>query len=285
MSWSIILAFGAMVGWGFGDFLIQKTIKKIGTIETLCWVSLFSSIIITPFVFKELKTLTGPQLITLIILGSANFASGFIHFKALKIGKLSVVEIILSIELPLTILLGLIVFKEVLNLWQIILIIFLFVGIVLISVDPEKIHKKDFLEKGSLLALLSGVFIAVVNFGSASQAKELSPLMAIWIPWFVCGLICFAHISRKRLNNFFDTSRKNWRLVLLMIIIDLLAWTSYVFAVAKEELAITIAITESYVVIALILGVIVNKEKIKKLQYFGATIAVVCSLLIGFTSK
>lgn len=285
MNWPIILAFGAMFGWGFGDFLIQRTIKKIGTIETLCWISLFSSIIITPFVFKELGGLTSSQLITLIVLGAANFASGFVHFKALKVGKLSVVEVILSIEMPLTILLGLIIFKEVLSVWQIILIILLFLGIVLISVDPEKIHRKDFLEKGAFLAVLSGVLVALVNFGSASQAKALSPLMAIWIPWFVCGLICFAHISRKRLNNFISSSRKNWRLVSIMILVDLFAWTSYVFAVAKEELAITVAITESYVVIALILGVIVNREKIKKIQYFGAAIAVICSLLIGLSSK
>ena len=285
MSWPIILAFGAMVGWGFGDFLIQKTIKKIGTIETLCWLTLFSSILLFPFVLFDLRDLTGTQLLILFILGLANFASGLIHFKALKIGKLSVVEVIISIELPLTILLGLVIFRETLNFWQIILIIFLFLGIILLSVDPKKIHKNDFLEKGSLLAILSGVLIAIVNFGSASQAKELSPLMAIWLPWFVCGLICFGHISRKRLNNFILTSKNHWLLILTMVIVDLFAWLAYVFAVAKEELAITIAITESYVVIALILGVIVNKEKIRKIQYLGAGLAVVCSLLIGFISK
>lgn len=285
MNLPILFAFGAMIGWGFGDFLIQKSIKKIGAIETLCWISLFSSIILIPFVLNDLKTVSQPQLITLIILGLANFASGYIHFKALNIGKLSVVEIIMSIELPLTILLGVLVFRESLSLEQIALIVLLFVGIVLISIDPKQIHKKDFLEKGSLLAILSGVLIAVVNFGSASQAKEISPLMAIWLPWLICGLICFAHISRRRLGKFIGNSQKNWRLIGEMVIVDLLAWTSYVFAVAKEELAVTIAITESYIVIALVLGVIVNKEKISRIQYFGAALAVTCSLLIAFVSK
>ncbi|MEI6529045.1 MAG: DMT family transporter [Candidatus Falkowbacteria bacterium] len=285
MNLAILLAFGAMIGWGLGDFLIQKTINKIGPIGTLCWISLFSSIILIPFVVSDLKNITQSQYITLIILGLANFASGYIHFKALEIGKLSVVEIIMSIELPLTILLGILFFRESLSLWQIFLIIILFIGIILISIDTTKINKKDFLEKGSLLAIFSGVLIAIVNFGSASQAKEISPLMALWIPWFVCGLICFARLSQNNLKTFFRQSAKNWPLVLIMVIVDLLAWTSYVFAVAREELSITIAITESYVVIALALGIIINKEKITKIQYFGAGLAVCGSLLIGLTSK
>ncbi|MFA5131104.1 MAG: DMT family transporter [Patescibacteria group bacterium] len=285
MNLAILLAFGAMFGWGLGDFLIQKTINKIGPIETLCWISLFSSIILIPFVVNDLKTINSAQFITLIILGLANFASGYVHFKALEIGKLSVVEIIMSIELPLTILLGILVFGESLGLRQIFLIIILFIGIILISIDTTKINKKDFLEKGSLLAILSGVLIAIVNFGSASQAKEISPLMALWLPWFVCGLICFVWIRQNSLNNFFRESAKNWLLVLVMVVVDLLAWTAYVFAVAKEELSITIAITESYVVIALALGIIINKEKITKIQYLGAGLAVGASLLIGLLSK
>lgn len=285
MNLSILLAFGAMFGWGIGDFLIQKTIKKIGATETLCWMTIFSSIVLIPFVINSLDNLTRSQIITLIILGLANFASGYVHFRALKIGKLSVVEVIVSIELPLTILLGILVFHETLNIWQIILIIILFIGVILISVNPQKIHRKDFLEKGSLLAILSGVLIALVNFGSAFQAKEISPMMAIWFPWFVCSLVCLGFIGRANMGAFFSSSKKNWRLILIMVIIDLFAWLAYVFAVAKEELAITITITESYVVVALILGVLINKEKITKNQYFGAGLAVICSLLIGLTNK
>lgn len=284
MSWSIILAFGAMIGWGVGDFLIQRTIKKIGELETLCWITLFSSIILTPLVLDDLKHLDVKQIFFLIVLGCINFASGFIHFKALKIGKLSVVETILSIELPLTIILGLIFFHEILNPAQIILIILLFIGVILISINFEKIQKKDFLEKGALLALLSGVIIAIVNFYTAAQAKSISPLLAIWLPWLVCGLICFSHISRQRLGNFLDRSRRHGRLILTMVIIDLLAWLAYVYAVAQEKLTITIAITESYIVIALLLGVLANREKIKKIQYIGAAMAVISSLAISLIS-
>ena len=70
-----------------------------------------------------------------------------------------------------------------------------------------------------------------------------------------------------------------------MVIFDTAAWVAYVMAVAEKELSITIAITESFVVIAMILGVIFNKEKINKIQYLGAALAIIGSLSIGLISK
>ncbi len=32
---SILFAFCAMICWGFGDFLIQRTVRKIGDVEAL----------------------------------------------------------------------------------------------------------------------------------------------------------------------------------------------------------------------------------------------------------
>jgi len=281
MSLPILLAFGAMVGWGIGDFLIQKTVKKIGAAETLFWTTVFSSIILIPFVWRDLQLLTMASLPGLFILGIIGFLSGVIHFKALKIGKLAVLETILSIELPLTIILGLIFFKESLSLLQVGLIALLFIGIILISISFEKVHNRDWLEKGAVLALIAGLLVALYNFVSASQARALSPLIAIYVPWLVCCLICWLYIRQKREKNLIQNFKLNWRLILIMVIIDLLAWLAYTFAVAKEELAITISITESYVVIALILGVIINKEKIKIVQYVGALLAIGSSLLIG----
>jgi len=48
-----------------------------------------------------------------------------------------------------------------------------------------------------------------------------------------------------------------------------------------NELAVTVAITESYPAIGLILGVAVNREKVAKHQYLGATIAVGASFAMG----
>ena len=67
-----------------------------------------------------------------------------------------------------------------------------------------------------------------------------------------------------------------------MGIFDTLAWLFFAFAVLENELAITIAITESYPAVALLLGVLVNKEKIRVHQYAGATIALAASIALAF---
>jgi len=53
---------------------------------------------------------------------------------------------------------------------------------------------------------------------------------------------------------------------------------------SQKELSIMTSITESFVVIAMILGIIFNKERIRPIQYLGAAGAVVCSILIGVLS-
>lgn len=285
MTWPIIFAFGAMLGWGIGDFLIQRTVKRIGAIGTLLWITLFSSFVLLPFVINDLDSITVRQMIILVILGVISFASGFVHLKALDIGKLSVVETILSVELPLTIMLGMVFLSEKLTTMQILLTILLFIGIIMVSVDFTKLRTKDFLEKGSLLALLSSALVAMVNFLTAVQAKEINPIMALWLPWLACGLFCLGYLSRHgKLSEFRASCRSSWKLILMMVIVDTAAWVFYVFAVAKKELSVTVAITESFVVIAFMLGIIFNKEEVRKIQYLGAGLAVACSLIIGLIS-
>src|SRR3990167_4921201 len=53
----ILFAFLALIFWGFGDFLIQKSTRKFGDWETLFVISIFGTIILFPFIFKDLASL------------------------------------------------------------------------------------------------------------------------------------------------------------------------------------------------------------------------------------
>jgi len=147
MNIAILLAFGAMILWGMGDFLIQRCVKRVGNLETLFWITLVSSIALFPFIYKSLPGLSGWQFLVLLVLGLIGFLGAYIHFEALDVGKLSVVELIFSLELPLTILLGVIFFREVLTLRLVWLMLLLFLGIILLSVNFKKINTRQFLER------------------------------------------------------------------------------------------------------------------------------------------
>jgi len=50
---SILFAFAAMLSWGIGDFLIQRTVRKIGDLQTLTWIGIIGSIFLIPFAIKD----------------------------------------------------------------------------------------------------------------------------------------------------------------------------------------------------------------------------------------
>lgn len=280
---SILAALGAMLAWGFGDFLIQKGIRKIGSIESLAWIGLLGSVGLLPFVWRNLSLLfERANLIILLALGLIVFAVALINFEALKRGKLSVVEVLLELELPITVMLGLVFLKETLAAPQVFLMLLILLGIVLIAIKPEELKRHHFFEKGAVLALFTAIGYGLINFLTAVGAKEVSPLLAIWFPWVVFTLICFVYLSFKRGVK---TTLKHIRhypwLIIGMGVVDTLAWLFFALAVQKNELAITIAITESYPAISLLLGISVNHEKITRLQILGAAATIIASFLIG----
>src|SRR3989344_1783827 len=99
----ILFAIGAMLAWGFGDFFIQRTTRKLGDWETLFILDFFGMIILLPFVYKEIIPLfESPAFVILIIASLVLHAGALLNFEAMKRGKLAVVELVFAVEVPIT---------------------------------------------------------------------------------------------------------------------------------------------------------------------------------------
>jgi len=286
VSFSVLAAFGAMICWGFGDFLIQKGVRKVGNMEALAWIGMLGSIGLLPFVWHDFfLVMRESNFLVLLVLGIITFIVGIINFEALKRGKLSVIEVILEIELPTAVLLGLIFFSESLSGFQIFLILLIFAGIVLIAVEPGEMKKKHFFEKGAILALVAAVGYGIIDFMTAIGAKTIDPLLTIWFTWTTFTVICLAYMAlRGGLMHFFKDAMKYKKVVFGMGVVDTLAWVLFATAVQHNELAVTVAITESFPAIGLVLGVTVNREKVAIHQYIGAALAVITSFAMGLSA-
>src|SRR3989344_8118184 len=124
---SILFAFGAMLCWGIGDFLIQRSVRKIGDIEALAFIGIIGGVLLIPFIIGESDLLFSySNLLLLILLGVITFIVALFNFEALKVGKLSVIDVVLELELPVTIILSFIFFKERLTGMQFLIIFLIF---------------------------------------------------------------------------------------------------------------------------------------------------------------
>jgi hypothetical protein len=72
ISLGIPFAFAALFLWGGGDFLIQRSIRRIGDWEALFLICLFGTIILLPFVYGSfLSYLSSEKGLIVLSLASA----------------------------------------------------------------------------------------------------------------------------------------------------------------------------------------------------------------------
>jgi len=280
-----LIALAAVICWGFGDYFIQQTVRKIGSVQSLFFIGLIGSILMLPLVWTELPLAFQPEnALFLIGIGVLTFIVALILFESLKEGKLSVVDVIFEFELPITVLLALFFFGEQLTLIQGFLIGLIFVGILLIALEHLHIKKiVHSLEKGVLLALIGSVGMGFLNFYTASASRTITPGLAIFVPWVIYGTLSLAVIMmRKETHSLWSNFRKYPHIILGQSILDSLAWMFFAVALSQHSAAIVTAITESYPALALFLGVWFNKEKIASHQMIGAAVALGACVILAF---
>jgi drug/metabolite transporter (DMT)-like permease len=280
---SLIFAFAAMFCWGFGDFFIQKCARKIGDLESLAFIGIIGAIIILPFAIKDFNLISTYNLLLLLVVSIVTFIAALFNFEALKEGKISIIDVIIELELPTTIILGFIFFRESLTSLQFLIIFFIFIGIILAATKSFS-HWKQRLEKGALLAFFAAIGMGFVNFLMAKSARDISPSITILGIWIITALFSLFFIwKREGFSKLIKNSKKFKCIILAMGIFDTLAWTFYILATSKNEISIITAITESYPAIALLLGVWINREKIRWYQWAGAGIALIASFILAFS--
>jgi drug/metabolite transporter (DMT)-like permease len=280
----LFFALIALFSWGIGDFLIQKSTRRFGSWEALFYITAFASIVLLPFVYKDFGYILvyGGYLIPLA-LSLLMLIVAFVEFEAFRLGKLSVIEPILAFEIPVTAILAIYVINEKLSIPQILLIFAIVAGIFLVSTKSFLHLKKIKLEAGVILAICATIGMGTVNFLFGIGARDTNPLLINWflsvfIAIFSLGFILYKRKGRELLNHF-KTSKK---LILSVSIFDNIAWIAYGYAALYLPITIAIGISESYIIVASGLGLIINKEKLLKHQWAGLTLTILSAVSLAF---
>ncbi|MEK7505845.1 MAG: EamA family transporter [Patescibacteria group bacterium] len=285
-SYGVLFAVIALIGWGIGDFLIQRSTRTIGNYKSLFVIAVVGLFGIFPFVYSEIPNHTLGEYASLTLLSLIIFVYAITLFEALRIGKISVVEPIVAVELPLTVGLGVFIAGESLTLIQFLLFITTFFGIAFtVAKKFEHLHfHKKILEKGVAIAFLASILSAIVNFYIGTSAKEISPLMIVWFTHAMLAFWCGLYILYKReYGNLFEAIKESPVSIIGQGVFDNIAWIAFAFAASIIPISIATSISESYIVLAALLGYLVGREKLSWHQKTGAVIAIVSVVMLAST--
>ena len=272
----LLFAFVALIGWGFGDFFIQKTTRIIGVYKTLFLICAGAMVVLFPFVYGELHTYSGADYQAIAILSLIIFVYALVIFQAFEKGKLSVVESVIAIELPLTVALGVFVGGETLTVQQFALFLIIFVGIALAAasrLDHLHWHKRIF-EKGVAWAFAAAFLSALTNYYVGTYSQHMSPLFVIWATHSMLAILCGGYIFlRGDFRSLWTAIKQHPVPIIGQSIFDNSAWIGYAFATSMIPISLTVTISESYIALAALLGYFLGREKLNNHQIIGAIIA------------
>lgn len=283
MQTGIALAFLAMLCWGFGDFFIQKSTRTIGDWETLFAITFFGSFILLPFVYKDLPTIfASGNFRVVLVCAVILFIAALLDLEALKEGKLAVVEPIWAFEIVASGLMAFVVLGERLNLFQVSIIALLIAGLCMVSFKEKYFSKKFLAEKGIFIALVSALVMGIANFFMGWSARLTSPLVANFFVNVFTMLGTGIYIlstgrTKKAITDVFSHSK----LLFTMAISDNAAWVAFAFSMSLAPIGVAVALSESYIIVAVSLGLLVNKEKIQTHQKIGLAISIVAALVLA----
>jgi drug/metabolite transporter (DMT)-like permease len=285
----IALSFVAMLCWGLGDFWIQKSTRKIGVLESLFFITAFGVVVLLPFVYKNLPGIFTAHLETIAVIGLlcvVLLLAAVLDFEALRVGKLAVVEPIWSFEVPVAALLAFFILGERVTFFQTFLIAVLLFGLVLVSLRDKIQISRVFLERGAVLAFFGAVFMGASNFFMGWGSRLSDPVMAnflsdLFIALVTGGILLFTGRFKNAIRDMFS----NKQMLLQMSVSDKTAWLAFAFAMSLAPIAIATALSESYIIIAVILGLAVNKEKIKPHQKVGLIVAIIAAVVLAATTS
>ena len=279
----IAFAFLALIFWGIGDFLIQRSVRKFGDWIMIFYIDLIGVIMFTPFVFKTLiPTVRKPDdLAILLVASTVLLFAALVDFEALKNGKISVVEPIFAFEVPVTAILAYFFIQERITVPELSLILVLVVGIALVATKSWR-HFRLKIEKGVLLAILTTIFMGTANFLFGFGGRQTDPWLINWFTSAFLALVSLIYIlSKGQAGLILQDWRINKNLITQVSIYDNLAWLFFTFSILYIPIAIATGISESYIALAALLGLVFNGEKLARHQWLGLIICSIAAVILA----
>lgn len=279
-----VLSIVALVLMGVQRFLYKVSAERECNTAWTTFSFMATVTVLSVVFFLSLKESVYDARMLLLTAGinSASFVLGTItHIEALKHVPSSVVYPIIRLNMVVVVLFSILFLHDRVSLHQVLGILLAIVVIVILTRDVEEV-------KGAVRSVRKGLFLVSVSLVSGSVASISSKFAAVYsnklgfmaLSYFL-GTVFSAALIRKSGKEGARGNRKDAiRIGLLMGLINFVGFYTFLAALSVGPLSIIVSITGMHFVIAVLLSVIVYKEKLSGMRILGIGLAMVSILFL-----
>jgi drug/metabolite transporter (DMT)-like permease len=301
---AIVGGLGAAILWAAATLASSRSSRMIGSRVVLAWIMIVGTVVGLPLALATgVPTTIEPDVLFLLLVAGASYSGGlYAAYRALTVGKVSIVAPIIATEGALAAVLA-IALGDMLALGSIVVLAVIAAGVVLSSMEPARPDvpagdielTADALEgpapaEGSyaasaepahtdtrqavLLSLLAASIFAIGIVAAGTAAASIAPIWVSLSSRFV-GLVLVALplLMQRRLT----VTRAALPLVLLSGTAEILGSTLSAWG-ATDSIAVVAVLGSQFAAIAAVAAYLLFGERLSRLQTFG-----VVTIVIGVT--
>lgn len=278
----------AMLGWGTSDYFAKKSVDKIDYAVALFWMQALGLIpIILLFLFRiNFSGITSAIIWKIALLAVIDMLGYLCFYRALEKGKVSIVSPIVASYSAISVIIMAIFLGEKLTLPIVLLLVLIFAGIIITSIDFVElkkygIRKEDF-SKGVPEAILGALLFSIwfPFWDKLSGGQDWLVLVLILRVISSLFLLTWLKLSNKPVMVK-DKTVFGWLAVIGLL--DAVAYTALTWGYGVTSYtSIIIVLSATYSVPTLILARIFLKEKLLKPQIIGIILILLGIGLLAF---
>jgi drug/metabolite transporter (DMT)-like permease len=279
-----LLSIAALVLMGVQRFLYKVSAEReCDTAWTTFSFMATVTVLSVVFFLSRRETLTDARMLLLTAgINSASFVLGTItHIEALKHLPSGVAYPIIRLNMVVVVLFSVLFLHDRVSLHQVLGILLAIVVIVILTRDAEE-------RKGSLGSIRKGLLLVFVSLISGSVASISSKFAAVYsnklgfmaLSYFLGTLFSAALIRTSGKERSGGSRKDAISIGLLMGLINFVGFYTFLAALSVGPLSIIVSITGLHFVIAVLLSVIVYKEKLSGTRILGMALAVASILFL-----
>lgn len=259
----------AMMSWGASDFFVTKSARGCDTLKAFFWSQIVALVILGAIfpVFFIMPTLSPDVIILLILSGMFTVVSNISFYRSLEIGKVSIVMPIASCWAVVTVIISIIILNESLTKIHVLGVALAVIGAILVSVKWGELFKRKNHSRGVNYAVIAAIFYGCDFVIIDYVANRIGWFLPIFIIGIITASILFvyAKIGRKNISFPYEVSS----FVILVGILDTIAYLSYSSSVTMEFGAVVAPIAATSPALSIVLAKIFFKEKLEINQLVG----------------